>query len=76
MKVADPEDAHILLQHRILEFFRMGGFLHLQELDSEQKKLKSEKSDDYDDEYDDWDFDDPFATEPTKDNEFDKHVEI
>ena len=29
MKVADPENAQILLRHRILEFFRMGGFLHL-----------------------------------------------
>ena len=35
MKVADPEEAQILLQHRILEFFRMGGFLHLQELGEE-----------------------------------------
>ena len=33
MKVADPEDAKVLLRHRVLEFFRMGGFLHLQELD-------------------------------------------
>ena len=35
MKVADPEEAQILLRHRVLEFFRMGGFLHLQELDEE-----------------------------------------
>jgi len=35
MKVADPENASILLRHRVLEFFRMGGFLHLQELDEE-----------------------------------------
>ena len=63
MKVADPEDAQILLRHRILEFFRMGGFLHLQELDDEQKKLLGEKDDEYDDDYEDeesWDKDDPF----------------
>ena len=29
LKVADPEKAKIILKHRVLEFFRMGGFLHL-----------------------------------------------
>ena len=32
LKVADPEGEKILLKHRVLEFFRMGGFLHLEEL--------------------------------------------
>ena len=42
MKVADPEEANILLKHRVIEFFRMGGFLHMQELHEEQKKLLGE----------------------------------
>lgn len=32
MKVADPEGANVLLKHRVMEFFRMGGFLHMAEL--------------------------------------------
>lgn len=35
MKLADPEGAKILLKHRVLEFFKMGGFLHLDLLDQE-----------------------------------------
>lgn len=58
MKVADPDDAKIILRHRVLEFFRLGGFLHLQELDEEQRRIsgESEDEDEYDDE--DWDIDD------------------
>ena len=43
MRLADPEGAKIHLKHRVLEFFRMGGFLHLDILCEEQKKLKGEE---------------------------------
>ena len=32
VSLADPEGEKILHKHRVLEFFRMGGFLHLEEL--------------------------------------------
>lgn len=53
MKLADPEGAKILLKHRVLEFFRMGGFLHLDLLDQEQRKLSESNKDDSDSE-DSW----------------------
>ena len=31
--LADPEKAKVLLKHRVLEFFRMGGFVHMDALD-------------------------------------------
>ena len=48
MGVADPENAKILLKHRVMEFFKMGGFLHLTELGQEQKKMVSEHLSDSD----------------------------
>ena len=50
MSVADPERNKVLLKHRCLEFFRMGGFLYLDMLGEEQKKLMSDASDLMDDE--------------------------
>ena len=35
LRLADPESAKMLLKHRVLEFFRMGGFLHLDILGEE-----------------------------------------
>ena len=42
LKVSDPEQAKMLLRHRVIEFFRMGGFLHLDFLKEQQKKLADE----------------------------------
>lgn len=35
LRLADPEGAKKLLKHRVLEFFRMSGFLHLDILGDE-----------------------------------------
>lgn len=50
LKVADPEQAKMLLRHRVIEFFRMGGFIHLDFLGQEQKKLSNEEEFNEDDE--------------------------
>ncbi len=50
LKVADPEQAKMLLRHRVVEFFRMGGFLHLDFLGEQQKKLAHEEDFGEDDE--------------------------
>lgn len=44
MKLVDPEGAKMLLKHRVSEFFRVGGFLYLDILREEQKKLQSDAS--------------------------------
>ena len=49
VKVADPEGEKLLLKHRVVEFFKMGGFLHLDTLSEEQKRLSEEDKSDLDD---------------------------
>ena len=43
IRLADPEGAKMLLKCRVLEFFRMGGFLHLDILGEEQRRLLGEE---------------------------------
>ena len=38
-----------MLKHRVVEFFKMGGFLHLETLNEEQKRLSEEDKSDLDD---------------------------
>ena len=45
VKVADPENSKMIVKQRVLEFFKVGGFLFLDTLSEEQKRLSDEDKD-------------------------------